>query len=104
MKIFLVILLLALSLAFQITEEPSSLSTYNAFRSKTIAVYSSLSFCNSSCLLDWSCQDSPLVPKLLNVTVMTKSLSQANGYVGYSPADDTIVVSFRGTDNIANWI
>lgn len=104
MKILLGFLIIALAASFELSTDRGSLTPYNPFWSKTMSIYSSLSFCNSSCLNDWSCADAAQVPKLLNVTVMYKPMTDANGFIGYSPANDTIVISFRASDSLINWM
>lgn len=105
MKIIVIGLLLTIgALSFTLTQEQDSFNPYNPEKSKYTAVYASLAFCNSDCINNWSCKDTVKVPTLVNVTYIHKPMTQADGYIGYSPSEDTIVVSFRGTDNIANWI
>lgn len=69
-----------------------------------MAVYSSLSYCGNTCLSSWSCQDGKKVPALSSVTYLSHNITQADGYVGYSDSANTILVSFRGSSNIPNWI
>lgn len=105
-KVLIVALLLATSLAFLIpaSKKQLSLKPYDVAHSQQTAVYSSLAYCGNTCLKSWSCQDGKTVPPLSNVAYLTQNITQADGYVGYAESTNTIVVSFRGSSNIPNWI
>lgn len=40
----------------------------------------------------------------MNVTYIENSLIKAAGYIGYDPSTESIVISWRGSDNVRNWI
>ena len=80
------------------------LTPYNVTHSKQTAGYASVAYCSNSCLTSWSCKSSSTLPALTNVTYLSQSITQADGYVGYSSDLNTIIVSFRGSNNIPNWI
>lgn len=99
-------LLLATSLAFLIPapRKQPALKPYDVAHSQQTAIYSSLAKCDNTCLTTWSCHDGKKVPALSNVAYLTQNITQADGYVGYAESTNTIVVSFRGSSNIPNWI
>jgi hypothetical protein len=56
-------------------------------------------------LENWKCGKScDAVPGVTKVTRVSDYNSGVFGYVAYNNIDDQIVVAFRGSDNIANWI
>lgn len=81
-----------------------SLSPYSVQHSKTVVGYASVAYCDNTCLTSWSCKSGSHLPGLTNVTYLSQSITQAEGYLGYSPSENTIVISFRGSANIPNWI
>ena len=96
---FILTFALLLSLTIQL-----SLTPYNVNWSKTVIGYASVSYCGDTCLNSWSCKSASKLPGLTNVTYLSQSITQAEGYLGYSPSLNTIVISFRGSANIPNWI
>ena len=70
------------------------------------AVYlSEAAFCESTDLEDWKCGAAcNEVPGVVQVSRVKDNLLGVFGYVGFNPSDNEIIVSFRGSNNIANWI
>ena len=67
--------------------------------------YSGASYCSASTLQSWSC--GPACQKtggVSNVTPIINSVRGTQCFVGYNAADNQIIVSFRGSRNIANWM
>ena len=81
-----------------------SFTLYDVTHSKQTAGYASLAYCDNTCLNAWSCKSGSKLPGLTNVTYLAQSITQATGYLGYSSQLNTIIVSFRGSSNIPNWI
>ena len=81
-----------------------SLTPYDIAHSKQTAGYASLAYCDDTCLNAWSCKSGTKLPGLKNVTYLAQSITQATGYLGYSSQLNTIIISFRGSSNIPNWI
>jgi hypothetical protein len=79
------------------------LTSYNVKKSQEYAVFASVAYCPRSCLEDWSCKTSAHDP-LTDVSYIVYNLTQAPGYIGYSPSRNAILISFRGSQNIQNWI
>ena len=90
--------------AFFVLTVQLQLTPYDVSHSKRTAVYASLAYCSNTCLTSWSCKSASTLPGLTKVTYLSQSITQANGYVGYSSNLNTIIVSFRGSSNIPNWI
>jgi hypothetical protein len=83
----------------------ASASGYDATLSKRAAYYSSASYCAKAGLQSWSCGAAcSAVPGVTSVTVMENYIQGTYGFVGYSAAHNEIMVAFRGSHNIANWI
>jgi predicted lipase len=62
-----------------------------------------VAYCPKTCLENWSCKTSAHDP-LTEVSYIVFNLTQAPGYIGYSASRNAIIVSFRGSQNIQNWI
>ncbi len=69
------------------------------------AYYSAAAHCSASTLKSWTC--GVACQKNTGVTNVTPIINDAKGtygWVGYSTKDNQIVVSFRGSVNVENWI
>jgi hypothetical protein len=44
------------------------------------------------------------VPGVTSLARLSDSANGIFGYVAYNPVNNQIIVAFRGSDNIANWI
>ncbi|KAI8846322.1 Alpha/Beta hydrolase protein [Chytridium lagenaria] len=70
------------------------------------ASFSAAAYCSKESLLNWNCatcknKASGTVDKKY---VLTISFVNCNRYVGYNTKLNTIIVSYRGSQNIQNWI
>lgn len=72
-------------------------------RSQEIAVFASVAYCPHTCIDNWNCKITSH-ESLTDVSYIVYNITQAPGYIGYSPSRNTIIVSFRGSQNIQNWI
>ncbi len=67
-------------------------------------LYAAASYCDST-VATWSCGITcERGPKVQEITTISNWLDGTFGYVGYNAQDDEIVVAFRGSHDIANWI
>jgi len=82
---------------------PLQLNPYDVKKSQEYAVFASVAYCPRTCLENWSCKTSAHDP-LTDVSYIVFNLTQAPGYIGYSASRNAIIVSFRGSSNIQNWI
>jgi hypothetical protein len=73
-------------------------------RAKIFALFSQAAYCSAPSLTAWNCTpcQQPEIAGFTVSRVVFGTKSQTQAFVG-SDADD-IVVSFRGTDNLENWI
>ena len=79
--------------------------TYDETFAQTAVIYSEAAFCEKTDLDNWQC--GMACDKLPGVTKLFRTGDEANGvfgYVAYNAKDNMIIVAFRGSDNIANWI
>lgn len=79
-------------------------NNYDTVLSAKYAAYSAIAFCPKSCIESSSCGTTAKYPKLTSVTYVENSVTKAVAYVGYEPATQTIVTSWRGSNNVENWI
>jgi len=67
--------------------------------------YSGASHCTAASLQSWTCGDAcSKVATVSQVTPIVNDAKGTYGFVGYSGHDNQIVVSFRGSVNVENWI
>ena len=67
-------------------------------------VYSASSFCSDSELLYWKCKVCAKVERPIALTVIDNPATNVRGYVGYVKSSNRIIVAFRGTKDVKNWI
>jgi hypothetical protein len=84
----------------------SPLTSYDPDRALLFARFSQAAYCSSSVISDWDCgpckaADPAFVPKVFTASSVLGEGMQC--FVGQAPGND-IVVSFRGSSNIENWI
>lgn len=76
---------------------------YDPVRSQHLLHFSSATYCAESTLPSWSCGPACLnEPGMTNVTLISNYLEGTFGYIGVQ--DETIIIAFRGSYNVANWI
>lgn len=86
-----------------------AITTVEAAYSPAIGVksvyYSSASHCSEATLKSWTCgTPCQKVPTVTNVTPIINNARGTYGFVGFNSHDNQIVVSFRGSVNIENWV
>jgi len=64
---------------------------------------SQIAYCPQDALAGWACSDCSL-PAAANVTVIVDEATDTQAYVAYLPARQRVVVGFRGTEGIVNWL
>lgn len=76
---------------------------YNTKLASELTHYSAITYEDASAITSWSCE---LCQKftLLSPTIVQNATGNIFGYVGFSPAHSAVVVAFRGSTDIANWI
>jgi hypothetical protein len=61
-------------------------------------------FCNRSEIAEWTCPVCALIPGMVDVVVAHNETTGGQGFVGYLPSSNVVVVAFRGSDDTQNWI
>jgi hypothetical protein len=80
-------------------------ATYNPGESWSALHYCKAAYCPSSTLQGWNCGPSCQFHGRFQLKgVYDNATIQSQGFSGYDPSADQIVVAFRGTSNIVNWI
>lgn len=104
--ILIIAVIVCLASSFSIfPQEPAFQSDpYNLANSKKYAAHSSITHCPKACIESWSCQTTAHLPKLVNVTYLENGITKAVGFVGYESSTESLIVSWRGSSNIQNWI
>ena len=74
---------------------------FNETYSKYIMHYAFAAFCPTPDLDAWNCTQC-LDPNFKSLGVVQGEITEVYGFVGYNPVLNTIIVSFRGTDNVPN--
>lgn len=82
------------------------LLSYKQADTKKSAQYAAAAYCAKKGLENWSCPACKAypIPELTQVTVLQSSDGAFQGYVGKAKTANEIVVAFRGSRNIQNWI
>ncbi|RLN93590.1 hypothetical protein BBJ28_00016336 [Nothophytophthora sp. Chile5] len=100
----------AADVAFTKTEEDAAASVagatyrYNASTALYLAHITSVSYCQEQHIRNWSCQPCALVPPLQGVQVVEDAKDNFQGLVGYSQIYGAVVVAFRGSMDVTNWL
>lgn len=95
-------IVLALKIVVLMTLFSQTLATYDSLLAKKMVYLSSIAYEDPTSITHWSCDDCQTItvhrPIVFNVG---KPLL---GFIGVRESDKAIVISFRGTDDIKNWI
>ncbi|KAL4172870.1 hypothetical protein KRP22_008031 [Phytophthora ramorum] len=81
-----------------------STSSYNETTALYLAHVTSVSYCQEQHIVHWNCQPCALVPPLEGVVVVEDAKDNFQGLVGYSRLYDALVVAFRGSMDVTNWL
>ncbi|TDH71411.1 hypothetical protein CCR75_008593 [Bremia lactucae] len=77
---------------------------YNETTALYLAHVTSISYCQSRHIIEWNCQPCAFVRPLVGVTVFEDTKDNFQGLVGYSELYDAIVIAFRGSMDVTNWL
>ena len=81
---------------------------FNEANVRDILYYAYAAFCPQSQLLSWDCQWCIFNPQFTTSIVLDINLTGVYGFVGFdlnpSLLNPRIIVAFRGSDDIQNWI
>jgi hypothetical protein len=79
--------------------------SYDETIARKIFQYSKVSYCSGDKIQSWSCgPDCDKLPGMRDITLHSNSKAGTQGYTGYHPAEKAIIVAFRGSSNIPNWV
>lgn len=76
---------------------------YNQTEAMDFLHFSQVAYCPAKALLEWSCSNCNL-PAAKNVSVFSDESTDTQAYVSYLPSRGRVVVGFRGTNSLTNWI
>jgi predicted lipase len=78
---------------------------YDETVSKRLVYYSAAAFCEVNTLKNWNCGAAcQAVPGVTSFTQVADATLTNFGYVAYNPSQNEVVVAYRGSHNIENWI
>jgi len=77
-------------------------NSYSQLFANNTLMYAYGAYCPSASLVTWSCKWCEYVPSFQVDTVVDLDALQA--FTGYDPAQDQVIVSFRGTSNVIDWL
>lgn len=79
---------------------------YEESRALAFLHFSSAAYCNEDVIADWSCASCKSADSTFSSKVITDKKTKTQVFVGRTRGEKTenIVVSFRGSSNIPNWI
>lgn len=77
---------------------------YNESTALYLAHVTSVSYCQEAHVRNWSCGPCALVPPLRDVHVVQDARDNFQGLVGFSALYDAVVVAFRGSMDVRNWL
>jgi len=80
-------------------------AAYDPTRALRGVYLSSIAGCSHSSIKAWSCaRCTGHLPSITNVTVVYNDTADCQGFVGYDASSNDIVMSFRGSSNLWNWL
>jgi hypothetical protein len=78
---------------------------YSLPRALSGVYYSKAAYCDAEQIAKWNCGPTCTYhANFTDIEVYSNSTYDSQTYVGYNPTDDEIVVAFRGSSNLKNWI
>ncbi len=80
-----------------------SASAYSATLAHELAYMSSIAYESVASINAWNCARCGAYP-LVNVKAFSNTTGDIQGFTGYSAKSNAIILSFRGSSNIQNWI
>jgi hypothetical protein len=84
-------------------QPPPPLPPSDEERAKIFLQFSKAAYCDEAGIADWSCAPCQADPTF-NATVFTDAKTKGQALVGLSQQGPAIVVAFRGSSNLLNWI
>ena len=78
----------------------SAASSYNQTLTMLAFHYAKAAYCEQQAIRTWTCPSCNFEKQLINVSVFSSSLAETQGYSGYDPVNNYIIVAFRGTNGL----
>ena len=79
-------------------------TTYNSTVAMTAWKFCKPSSCSASEIRSWTCPSCLYHPGMKDITIFENATAATQGYSLYDPTHNWIVLAFRGSHNIENWI
>jgi len=79
-----------------------SSGSYDEDKAKQLYMFSSAAYCHPESITNWDCKPCQAIDASFRAQAITNSTEQTQGLVG--SGNGRIIVSFRGSENIPNWI
>ncbi|TMW65757.1 hypothetical protein Poli38472_008399 [Pythium oligandrum] len=77
---------------------------YNESKAVYLAYVTSVAYCQAPHIKDWSCSPCSLVQPLEGIRIVEDKKDNFQGIVGYSKEQNAVLVAFRGSMDVKNWI
>ncbi|CUE81955.1 lipase, putative [Bodo saltans] len=97
-------LLLVVAVAAATSGAVSSSSSYNPTVALSGWLYGKAVNCNRTSIENWSCETCQNISGMKDVRVFHNETTGGQAYVGFNEVSNTLVVTFRGSVDIQNWI
>ena len=78
--------------------------SYNPNLAMSALYFCKAAYCDASAISSWSCGACSYHPGMQSVSVFTNSSIESQGFTGYDSNMNAVIVAFRGSSNIPNWI
>lgn len=91
--------ILLVALLFAVTS-----CAYSTALAKELAYYSEITHCSDSEIAQWSCSGFTSQVKGLSPVSFYNPGKNTFGFIAYNPTFQAVVVAFRGSEDIKNWI
>ena len=104
MKPILLISILILSFIGSIKSFHLNDFDYNVAQSKQFQSYCVIMHCSKDLLINWNCKLCSNLTQLENRTYLQDDVTNVVALVGYHRPLNSIIVMFRGTEDVKNWV
>jgi len=108
MKGSIILLLSFVLFAVFTTSQDLAQDPWEEYLGQQYLYYAYTAYCNTTLVQDWDCKwcQEPTISAFIPTAFPYDSFINGYGYIGYHPVNQTIVVSFRGTEesSLMNWI
>lgn len=63
-----------------------------------------MTHCDPQTIINWNCKICTKTPPLSDITYIENKLTNIVAYTGYHSSRNAIIMVFRGTEDIKNWL